>query len=725
MKTFCSAVVASAAAFLAAAAGADVPGNVGPETHLLEAKAPDGAVVAFVPSGSADGRRLVSAPEDAAAWRKWAKESHPGKEVELRWDVEPFDLEVVDADLLAWVREGDEGIDPAGRFRYAVASNPVPASGRVSLLLENAPDAKDFAPDCCASNVWLLSRDTLFARWKESARQGGAADVRRAFRSLKRSGRFVASPEWRAAADDFVAKMPDLRAAVRFRNGKKTPVRVRIGGMPETVPAGGSWDWSPREDTLPGPVSWEARDVGDGRSSDDDWTWSPAAEIAGFDPMGEDVDVLLSGPYGSLKPLPFLEFPAGCLPDGAVRAELQYADGGLETVPVMARNGLPAVECEPGRPVRQCVVRLDGWKDGAFAPEGGIASVARDRSLKLSGAPMERNLPPWKDGVVRIVWKNGFEGNIRLRVKAGATAIVDQTVEPGTESVPIPISESLRDTRVSETNIMVSWRSGDKKLGDQPLVVSRGTAPDEVSIVLSAPASKVAWPTADFAALKEWFSSVLFYLLPKDRENDPILKKERRESKKSLCRLLGFRPGQSGNPEREKTFDKMVSHIEGCSGCFAHRSSLSACAEALRSLGAESVESLTAWPKEGNFRGFICDWWKECTHVLDNVFAVRIDPTESLNKALERWNGEGDPRKPKTMFAEAYVHIVCCNGCDHCRPFRNAMLKEKTFENRRAALFRALMLWDGWKWKSGERSPTSGEVDSILQRFSPSKEVAQ
>jgi hypothetical protein len=107
--------------------------------------------------------------------------------------------------------------------------------------------------------------------------------------------------------------------------------------------------------------------------------------------------------------------------------------------------------------------------------------------------------------------------------------------------------------------------------------------------------------------------------------------------------------------------------------------------------------------------------------VLGNVFDVQVDAQSSLKTAKERWNGGENPQKPKTMFAEAYIHIVCCNGCDHCRPFRDDMLKEKTFEARRASLFRALMLWDGWNWKQGEPLLTPREVDSILRKFSPTK----
>jgi len=731
------AAAAIAAALLAVSAAAETASRPGSAAPLLEATAPGGEIIVFVPSGSANGRFLVSTTNDAAAYRRWAEESRPGKGIALRWDSEPFEMDVADRTLLAWIREGDEGTDPAGRFRYAVVSNPVPATGRVALLLKNPPAPKDFAPDCCASNVWLLSRDTLFARWEECAKQqGGAADVRRAFRSLDR--RFGSSPEWRAAADDFAAKMPDLRAAVRFRNEKDSAVRIRIDGTPpKTLAAGETWPWTAPAGFRPGPVSWEARDIGDGRSSDDDWTWSPTAEIAGFDPMGEDVDVPLSGPYGSLKPLPFLEFADGDLPDGAVRAELQYADGGREPVQVVARNGRPAVECEPGRRIRQCVVRLDGWTDGVFAPEGGIDTIARDRSLKLKpvGALMKRNLPPWRDGAVRIAW-NGHEGKVRLRVEAGKVPIVDEMLPPGTENVPIPLSGRLDGSPVSETDVVVSWWSGAEQLGEERVSVRRGAVPDEVTVVLPAPAPKVEWPTqAEVAAVRRWFSApdqcseikggkpIEYYAKLKQKGAREQALSNFIVSKRAQLRLLGFRPADESSDSAllrvEETFDRMVASLAGRRTENGRSGSLPASAEAFKLLLPDGKDYLdyVACPSKAEFEGFVKTWWKdECRPALSG----RNDSFEALSAAKARWNGVcGARRRSNSLFfAEAYVHVLCCNGCSACHSFHDGMLAEKTFENRRRALFTALMLSKEWNW-GAIPPPTEPEVEDILKKFAP------
>jgi len=736
MMTKRFAIVLSAVLLLPGSAfAADATARLGPDTYLLEAKAPAGSIIAFVPSGAVNGNYLIAKREDSAAYRKWAEESHPGRSVSLQWDVVPFEMDVVaDRILLACVRKGDEGVDPSGRFRFTVAADPDPSSGRVSLLLANPPAAKDFDPYCCASNVWILSRDALFDRWGDEVQAGRVRETRAAFRSLERAGRFATSPEWRSAANAFAAK-PGLCAAIRFRNGKQAQVRVRIEGETRNVRPGDSWDWKPDAPLRTGEVEWMARDLGDGRFGDDDWEWR--SDRVAFDPMGDDVSVDLSGPCGRLKPSPFLAFPDGALPPGVdLRAELRYADE-ARGVPaaIVERDGRRGVECEPGREVRQCVVRADGWKDARFGPPGPSAVFVRDQSVSLVGAGMERALAPWKDGAVRIAW-NGFGGKVRILAQSEGQTVVDQTIAPGTEIVPIPLGERLRDLPASETQVSVSWWSEEKNLGAQSCSVRRGVHPGEIAVGLPAPAPKVPWP--DRNRVKEahdWFSgngwngySIQFYLKPSERESDYHFKRNRQDAKRALFRLLGFRPEawSDFHPEWrgfEVTFDEMVAHIESCPGCLAHRSSLPACAEALRSLGADIrlIQSLTAWPNPKNFPSFMTSWWGDCAVALMERHDLQYDSTAKLNHAKERWNGGG--KVQKSWFAEAFVHILCCPGCLNCPPFRDDMLREKTFEARRAALFRALMK-HGWNWGQTPR-PEDGEIDRILQKFTPTPEGAK
>ena len=150
--------------------------GAGPDTHLFEARVPDGNTVVFLPAAD------VESPDDAAAWLRWAGESLPGGRKSLRavWDEETVELELFGMAAAGLLHAGDDAVDPAGRVRFVLAETPQPGAVSVRVKLDSLPGAGAATPDAmCLTNVWIFS-----GRWAGPSRDARLPRLARGHRPV-------------------------------------------------------------------------------------------------------------------------------------------------------------------------------------------------------------------------------------------------------------------------------------------------------------------------------------------------------------------------------------------------------------------------------------------------------------------------------------------------------------------------------------------------------------
>ena len=649
--------------------------GAGPDTHLFEARVPDGNTVVFLPAAD------VESPDDAAAWLRWAGESLPGGRKSLRavWDEETVELELFGMAAAGLLHAGDDAVDPAGRVRFVLAETPQPGAVSVRVKLDSLPGAGAATPDAmCLTNVWILSRDTFFDHCQASVDAGRPLDARRTIAGLLDAGPVhPATPGyqgWREAIDLFCRANRGVEAAFRVRNGGEDPLRFRIGdGDVVDIAPGRTRDMRPDPDATA--VDWTAWSE-PVRADDDDYV--PQKGRRSWVRFGDDVELTFDGRVGRLKDDPLLRLPEGAVPDGEEpEALVVYADDPGRAVPPKAVShggGRLAVSVEPRRAVSSVRLRADGWKNAEFRPAGGAPVAARrGEEAALDGSPMEK------------------------------------AVVPPPKEKAVPRNES------------------------EPRVVSESPKPSPPAAAVSA-APAPPWPPRPAVAdAKTWLSGTdsakpgLLVLAAGDE-------KDVRDRAVTYLRVLqGYWPVPGCENEYTRTFRAMVAHIAGCfdETCSFHiPDAADPKREALRLLGWPTEDQKTfcgntirddgrfewPWDKDMLRSMWIGRWKEDCRKALNRTDSEWL---KARDQAFDRWQGinvKTKQRSDKEPFVQAYRHVETCSGCKLCFPFRDKVVGEPDFEARRAALFRGLVQAENPLSDRG--IPLSDrEVDAIVKEF--------
>ena len=722
----------AAAALLAAGFPAR---GAGPDTHLFEARVPDGKTVVFLPAADIESR------DDAAAWLRWAGESLPGGRGKLRaaWDEETIELELFGMAAPGLLHEGDDAVDPAGRVRFVLAETPAPGAEHVRVRLAALPGSDEATPDTmCLTNVWILSRERFFDRCREAADAGRILDARKAVANLLDSGPVHPGTPgfdaWRAAIDDFCSEMPGLEARVVFLNRGDNRLRVRTGGRILDIPPGKQDVAKPPSNATE--VKWEAWSE-PVRGSEDDYEPEPGTHS--WSRFGDDVTVPFDRVVGHRKGNPRLFLPDGAIPPEAkaagVEAVVNYEASGRPVPAELKWEGSRAyVEIEPRNAVKSVRLSASGWRDAAFHPADGIVIRQRGETAELKGSPMRRDVKPWPEAIpVAIVW-NGFVGPAVLRAD-GLPGISEQTLDPARPEYSLPIAAALAaesdETAAKPVSLKVVYGASATTIHTN-VVVRRGERPAVVRFELprtevrpSVDTSKVPrWPTqTQIKAARAWLSSRhpeapgLLMLAESDD-------KEVRDRAVTLLRALqGFWPVPALENEHTRTLRALTAHLAVCPGCHEHPSVGDPKQEAFRELGWQPDDQSSfcrdtirydkrfQWPWDRDmlmslFAGY---WKKECRAALDPGDSGR---GAALDKAFKRWRGVNAKKNEQSdhePFIRAYRHIETCPGCGFCSPFRGRIAKAPDFEARRAALFRGLV--------QAENAMSDREVDAIVKEF--------
>ncbi len=445
MIRFFRRLTALTAALLAVAQGSADAGTEGPSagTHLFRAGLRNETVV-FFPSAEIDS------PEDASAYLRWAAESHPGR-LRAVWDVDG-DIPLVwaqkyDAGFL--LREGDDAVDSTGRIAFVVDQPPKDGGRSFTLRLAEPIERGKASPEICFTNAWILSRRTLFNRWRRDLAAGRASAVRSDLRQLQESGRYKApgGAEWEDAVEKFLADTPELWLPVHFENRADHRVLVACEGSTKSLAPGESWDATVRTFPADGSVHWTAWD--DIGLCDKDYK-TPGEGNVDWNPLARTpAPVILKGDYGVQHPAPKIllgDFIPAALRGrlDAVRLRVVYGDGSQTGLPIHAMpDGTPYAEIDPHRPVETLELKAAGYQSRPVNFKG-----AKELPFLCRGGkwPVEKKWPsefvlrrpPWPGHLV-VRNASGHEAKIRSDHLPLKDRIVSSKGQEAEQSIPISL----------------------------------------------------------------------------------------------------------------------------------------------------------------------------------------------------------------------------------------------------------------------------------------------
>lgn len=475
-------------------------------THLLEART-ENAEVAVILSVTD-----IRSPEDATNYLRWTETTYPGRRVKGIWETDPIPLAVSEPSMLPLLREGDMAVDPSGRNKFVIDKI---YDGKVSLRLERRLERNEADPHLCLTNVWILPREALFARWKELLGSDDLAARREIgeFFKVGLAGRDDKSREtWLAETKGFLTDNPDARAGIEFRNCAGTGVWVRVNGFADAVAiaSGEKWIWRPGASEEPGNFAWSARGCGSAAHLDDrdeDWIWS--TNSVAWNPYGEDLAVDLkpgTNIIGAVKNLPIVELPNDAIPQEVptsewIRATFRYeATRGVREAEetgelhYLQKYGRWMGFASPRKIFKSCEIAIDGYEPATFAPSADAAEkpLSRSDDIALQGAPLKKILLPW--GNLRVhVERNGYEGEIVFFVNAALWKIPDGKDEVTVLLAGRPLFKESKEERLP-VSVKLHWSGSEFKPAEKKVEIVRGVPETQVSLSIVNAIPPPRWP---------------------------------------------------------------------------------------------------------------------------------------------------------------------------------------------------------------------------------------
>ena len=479
--------------------------EAGADTHLLEARTTNAEVAVILSVTD------IRSPEDATNYLCWAETTYPGLRVKGVWETDPIPLAVLAPSMLPLLREGDMAVDPSGRNNFIVDEI---GADFVSLRLDRCLGKNEADPHLCLTNVWILPRESLFARWKNLLCTDALAARREIgeFFEVGLAGRNDKSREtWLAETKGFLADNPDARAGIEFRNAAGTSVWVRVNGTADAVAVapGEKWLWRPDAAAASGKIAWYARGCGSVAHLDDrdeDWIWS--TNSVAWKPYGEDLAVDLkpdANSIGKVKNWPIVELPKEVFPQDATNLlqmmTIYYTNpaSGEESIQkcqlsYSMKYGKWLGFSLPRLVVKRCEISLEGWEPATYFPTVPYAArpLARGELITLQGAPLKKILLPW--GKLRVhVDRNGHEGKIAFFVDASLNEIPD-----GQDETVVLLADMSRFKTSKAERLPVSVKlhfgGNELKLEEKTVEVVRGVPEVQLSLSIVNATPPPPWP---------------------------------------------------------------------------------------------------------------------------------------------------------------------------------------------------------------------------------------
>lgn len=727
--------------------------------YLFRVSLPANAVDVFLPA------REIGTREEAAAYLDWARRTHVGSKGEIRavWDDEPVDVSLpknsnLRTNLLAFVRDGDSAVDPSG-FNAFTVTNADAATGAFQLVLVGglAPNGTraTIDPRVCLTNVWVLPRRELFARWDREA-PTNAAGVRAEIAALRDSGLFRLSvgrgKAWEAAVDAYVRGNRDLRPKIRFWNRSGVPVLLSFDGGPaEPIGSGRSFepDLSVADDRTSFP--WRARRADLDSATDADYKWEEG-DIDWNASSTEDVAKTFFAPPGTLKPKPHFVLPRGAVPRGLdaaqVRAFVRYAGQNEAEVELMQSGGSLLLSAVPHRRLES--LRLsgpEGWKDGSLFPESSANLAYGETGVLILKTPMQPPPVQWQS----VVFTNGFANEVEFSIMRDKKVIFTTNIF-GKASIPLKFDPEYPSREATDLFVSCLAQSDKGKAPwKQELTICRGTDRKIVNIQLdykgsqfrngeipaAKPSSRASetilpssekhvWPTEqDVDRLKKYLEGDPFKVVMTEgsRPGDKVAK-----AKETLSDWQAFWMNAQPARDVETIFRAVVAHIascpKGCSSCRTARmrpdlnkENLLPKEEAFLVLGSWDVDKQRRFCREcAEKNGWKYDWddfEDDRQGWIDFVSKQADRPGEKATENLKAfWTGENENGK---AFANLYRSVE--RGTLPDRRFDGILLLP-TFEDRRRELFRIVMT-------SGPDHKSDAEVKGWTQKLDQCAGVTQ
>lgn len=731
--------------------GAPAPAAERPDEtdYLFRVSLPANAVDVFLPS------REIGTREEAAAYLDWARRTHAGSKGEIRavWDDEPVGVSVqrnpnLRTNLLAFVRDGDSAVDPSGLNAFTV-TNADAATGAFRLVLAGGRDSRDpLDPRVCLTNVWVLPRSELFARWDREAATN-AAGVRAEIAALRESGLFRLSvgrgKAWETAVDDYVRRNRDLLPKIRFRNGSGVPVLLSFdGGDVRRLPPDGISDFVPSAEDGRRSFPWRARRADPESATDADYKWDEG-DIAWSAAATEDAAKTFFDPPGRLKAEPYFDLPRDAVPDelgdDRAKAFARYAGEREAAVALERSGGTLRLKARPHRRLESLrIVGPSGWKEGILGPKGPAELAYGDTGELVLESPMRPPPKPWPT----VAFRNGFADPVVLEIAGAGSVHVTTNVYFGAP-VRVDFDRLLSGAGEKEAVLRCTARAGRAKAPwSRELVLRRGGANESLDIEMemaaaprpaasptvragaapvSANPADHPWPKAGINKLRDYLDGDAVKFITKGNRDGSIAAKTR----EVLARWQAFW-GSPSSPE-EKTLRAVVAHIaacpNGCDKCAADRmrtlhgnDRLPPKEEAFLVLGGWSVERQRDFCRrcadEKNWR---YDWvdFEEIDRPAWVGFLeskTKNPDAAAADKLRDFWTGNGYGGE---VFARLYRAVEL--GVFPDRRFDGIRFLP-TFEERRRELFRLVM--------TGGESPRSrAEVEGWIEKLDESAGVTQ
>ena len=749
------ACVAAAVLCGASASAAERPDET---DYLFRVSLPANAVDVFLPA------REIGTREEAAAYLDWARRTHAGSKGEIRavWDDEPVDVALpknsnLRTNLLAFVRDGDSAVDPSG-FNAFTVTNADAATGAFQLVLAGGrePDGTraPLDPRVCLTNVWVLPRRELFARWDREA-PTNAAGVRAEIAALRDSGLFRLSvgrgKAWETAVDAYVRGNRDLRPKIRFWNRSGVPVLLSFDGKDVVrVSPDDSFDFVPPAEDARTSFPWRARRADLESATDADYKWDEG-DIAWSAAATEDAAKTFFDPPGRLKAEPYFDLPREAVPDelgdGRAKAFARYAGEEEVAVELERSGGTLRFKARPHRKLESLRISgPSGWKDGTLRPKGLAELAYGDTGELVLESPMQPPPKPWP----AVEFRNRFVDPVRLEIAAGGSVHVTTNVYVGAP-VRIDFDRVLSGSGEKAVVLRCTARAGRAKATwERKLDLRRGGAEETFEIemekasVPKPPIAATRKATVEATANVEPTASPADHPWPRSKEVAALWNFLHRTDVRVVT-TEGTRPvGSLKETKRtlanwqsfwsfslsldEKTLRSVVAHIavcpKGCDRCMASRAKtipdndgLLPKEEAFLALGGWHVERQGRFCRESaeeNHWKYDWDDFEDDRQGWIAFVSKQSDrPGEKATENLKSfWTGENENGR---AFANLYRSVELGTLPD--RRF-DGILRLPTFEERRRELFRQVMA-------GGESPRSTAEVEGWIQKLDESAGVTQ
>ena len=721
------------------------PAEIGPADWLFQVTMKNRTGVS-----QSEGRQLlvllpsadIHSRDELDKYLAWCGETHKSFNGSVRscWDVddiafrEPSSANLTEK-MASFLRRGDSARDPSGVMSLTVTEVPKDdddATFKLGLA-ERPLTSGRASPAFCLTNIWVLSRDELFARWEKDLEAGKGIEVFDEICRLEKSGRYRLSGgrAWEKAVRNFRKGHPSLRPHMVFRNESGKPIIVEVENqkMSPEIPSGHLRRFPPSGERRR--IAWRVRPVDDSNLTDMDYEW--ASGSAYWDPEDTENIVVRLSPSSIGRVLE--KWPKITITNtfnAVVHFSYEYE----------GRTNLSPADIQA---FKKGYIPFDEGNDWTKQNEVDVVFVAES-------AEAER---PWRRKVtlrrgqgpvtlaVELTRKDGAPVTASAATQAAAQKPPQKPAQKppqkpaqkppqtATQKPPQVPAQKPPQTPAQEPPQVPAPKPPQVPAPKPPQTTPQNSAPkpppsgQRTSYRHTVPVGeKVAWPE------KPRIDDLVNYFGNNACKAVMCCTKTDGDEFETLAKWQRFWK-IGGTNELEKTFRDAVAHVASCNGCEACRERRSQHTslghadnpkeEIFQCMGSWATDNQRAFCKKLIEYGRYAKedlkqdpawWWKECKDAEENPAG------ENKRGELSRfWSGL--PNRG-TEFGRFYNNVEL--GNPDFERYRKAIEMLPTFEERRRELFRMVLLEErsavwGEGGDAGVDKPSKWEVEEMVKQL--------